>query len=191
LIIRKVFQGLVFCIFEIPRIYQKNMLYTKYYSSPIGILEILASETHLTQVLFRDAQKRPSRQLDETFEISLIIEACIEQFDAYFAGKLKEFDLPLFPIGTDFQQNVWEHLKTIPYGKTISYLEFSRRIGNEKAIRAVGTANGRNPLTIILPCHRVIGSDGSLIGYGGDLWRKEWLLRLEGSLPRQGQLGLF
>lgn len=168
-----------------------NMLYTKYYSSPIGILEILASETHLTHVLFRDAQKRPSQQLEETTESSLIIEECIKQFDAYFAGKLKDFELPLFPKGTDFQQNVWEYLKTIPYGKTISYLEFSKRIGNEKAIRAVGTANGRNPLTIILPCHRVIGSDGSLVGYGGDLWRKEWLLRHEGSLPRQGQLGLF
>jgi methylated-DNA-[protein]-cysteine S-methyltransferase len=169
----------------------KIMPFIKHYSSPIGILEILASETHLTHVLFRDGQKRPSRQLDESIEYSPIIEACMKQFDAYFAGKLKDFDLPLLPQGTDFQRNVWEYLKTIPYGKTISYLEFSRRIGNEKAIRAVGTANGRNPLTIILPCHRVIGSDGSLVGYGGDLWRKEWLLRHEGSLPRQGQLNLF
>ncbi len=167
------------------------MLYTKHYSSPIGVLEISANETHLTHVLFREAQKKPSRQLDETSENSPIIEECTEQFDAYFAGKLKDFDLPLLPQGTDFQRNVWEYLKTIPYGKTISYLEFSRRIGNEKAIRAVGTANGCNPLTIILPCHRVIGSDGSLVGYGGDLWRKEWLLRHEDGLPRQGQLGLF
>jgi methylated-DNA-[protein]-cysteine S-methyltransferase len=167
------------------------MLYIKHYSSPVGVLEISASETHLTHVLFREAQKKPSRQLDETPENSPIIEECIKQFDAYFAGKLKNFDLPLLPQGTDFQRNVWEYLKTIPYGKTISYLEFSRRIGNEKAIRAVGTANGCNPLTIILPCHRVIGSDGSLVGYGGDLWRKEWLLRHEGGLPNQAQLGLF
>lgn len=167
------------------------MQFIKHYLSPIGLLEITASDSHLTHVLFRDTQKRPSKQLDETVENSPAIEECIKQFDAYFAGKLKDFDLPLLPQGTDFQRNVWEYLKTIPYGKTISYLEFSRRIGNEKAIRAVGTANGRNPLTIILPCHRVIGSDGSLVGYGGDLWRKEWLLRHEGGLPNQAQLGLF
>lgn len=167
------------------------MLYTKHYSSPIGVLEISANDTYLTHVLFREAQKKPSKQLDETPEISSIIEETIKQFDAYFAGKLKDFDLPMLTEGTDFQRNVWEFLKTIPYGKTISYLEFSRRIGNEKAIRAVGTTNGKNPLTIILPCHRVIGSDGSLVGYGGDLWRKEWLLRHEGALPKQGQLGLF
>lgn len=167
------------------------MQYIKHYNSPIGILEIVANDEYLTHVLFRDAQKKPSRQLDETTETSPIIEECMRQFDAYFAGKLKDFDLPLLTQGTDFQRNVWEYLKTIPYGKTISYLEFSRRIGNEKAIRAVGTTNGKNPLTIILPCHRVIGSDGSLVGYGGDLWRKEWLLRHEGSLPKEEQLSLF
>ena len=167
------------------------MQYIKHYLSPIGTLEILVSNMHLTHVLFRETQKKPSLQLDETTESSPIIEECVKQFDAYFTGKLKDFDLPLLPQGTDFQLNVWEYLKTIPYGKTISYLAFSRRIGNEKAIRAVGTANGRNPLTIILPCHRVIGSDGSLVGYGGDLWRKEWLLRHEGGLPRQDQLNLF
>ncbi len=167
------------------------MQFIKHYSSPIGVLEIVANDNFLTQVLFREAQKKPSRQLEETPENSLIIDETITQLDAYFAGKLKEFNLPTITQGTDFQRNVWEYLKTIPYGKTISYLEFSRRIGNEKAIRAVGTANGNNPLTIILPCHRVIGSDGSLVGYGGDLWRKEWLLRHEGSLPNQSQLGLF
>lgn len=167
------------------------MQYIKHYSSPIGVLEIIANDDFLTHVLFREAQKKPSRQLEETPENSPIIDECIRQLDAYFAGKLKDFVLPMLAQGTDFQRNVWEYLKTIPYGKTISYLEFSRRIGNEKAIRAVGTANGNNPLTIILPCHRVIGSDGSLVGYGGDLWRKEWLLRHEGSLPNQAQLGLF
>jgi methylated-DNA-[protein]-cysteine S-methyltransferase len=167
------------------------MQYTKYYSSPIGILEISASDLYLTHVLFREAQKKPSRQLEETPENSPIIDECIKQFDTYFAGKLKDFDIPMLAQGTDFQRTVWESLKTIPYGKTVSYLELSRRIGNEKAIRAVGTANGCNPLTIILPCHRVIGSDGSLVGYGGDLWRKEWLLRHEGSLPKQEQLELF
>jgi methylated-DNA-[protein]-cysteine S-methyltransferase len=167
------------------------MQFTKHYSSPIGILEISATESYLTHVLFRDAQKKPSRQLEETAEISSIIAETIKQFDAYFAGKLKDFDIPILAQGTDFQQLVWESLKTIPYGKTASYLEMSRRIGNEKAIRALGTANGCNPISIILPCHRVIGSNGSLVGYGGDIWRKEWLLRHEGSLPKEIQLGIF
>jgi len=167
------------------------MQYIKHYRSPIGVLEIVANNNFLTHVLFREAQKKPSRQLEETPEKSPIVDQTITQLDAYFEKKLKDFDLPMLAPGTDFQRKVWEYLKTIPYGKTISYLEFSKRIGNEKAIRAVGTANGNNPLTIILPCHRVIGSDGSLVGYGGDLWRKEWLLRHEGSLPNQSQLGLF
>lgn len=167
------------------------MQYVKHYTSPLGILEIISTDSYITHVLFRDAQKKTSRQLEETPENSVIIDECIRQFDAYFAGNLKDFDLPLLAQGTDFQRNVWECLKTIPFGKTISYLEFSRRVGNEKAIRAVGTANGNNPLTIILPCHRVIGSDGSLVGYGGDLWRKEWLLQHEGSLPKIKQLNLF
>jgi methylated-DNA-[protein]-cysteine S-methyltransferase len=167
------------------------MQYIKHYRSPIGVLEIVANNNFLTYVLFREAQKKPSRQLEETPENSPIVDQTISQLAAYFEKKLKDFDLPMLAQGTDFQRKVWEYLKTIPYGKTISYLEFSKRIGNEKAIRAVGTANGNNPLTIILPCHRVIGSDGSLVGYGGDLWRKEWLLRHEGSLPNQSQLGLF
>ncbi len=167
------------------------MNHTKYYFSPIGVLEISANENYLTHVLFREAQKKPSRQLDETPGNSPIITESMKQLDAYFAGKLQDFRLPILAQGTDFQQVVWENLKTIPYGKTISYLELSRRIGNQKAIRAVGTANGCNPLTIILPCHRVIGSDGSLVGYGGDIWRKEWLLRHEGSLPKEEQLELF
>ncbi|WP_259015489.1 methylated-DNA--[protein]-cysteine S-methyltransferase [Emticicia fluvialis] len=167
------------------------MIYVRHYQSPLGALELIATHTHLTHVLFREAQKKPSRQLKETLENSPIIDECIRQFDAYFSGQLTEFDLPLLPAGTDFQKLVWETLKSIPYGKTISYLELSRRLGNEKAIRAVGVANGNNPLTIILPCHRVIGSDKTLVGYGGDLWRKEWLLRHEGSLPKQEQLNLF
>jgi len=167
------------------------MIFVKHYLSPVGLLEIVSTEEHLTHVLFRETKKRPSKQLEETEETTPIINECIEQFDAYFEGKLKDFDLSLLPHGTDFQKLVWENLKNIPFGKTISYLELSRIIGNEKAIRAVGTANGNNPLTIIIPCHRVIGSDKSLVGYGGDLWRKEWLLRHEGSLPNQHQLKLF
>ena len=102
-----------------------------------------------------------------------------EQLDAYFAGELEAFDLPLAPHGTPFQQRVWDELTRIPYGETISYLELALRLGDRKLVRAVGTANGRNPLSIIVPCHRVIGADGTLVGYGGGLERKRWLLEHE------------
>jgi methylated-DNA-[protein]-cysteine S-methyltransferase len=102
-----------------------------------------------------------------------------EQLAAYFRGDLQAFDLPLAPAGTPFQRRVWQELARIPYGETISYGELARRVGNPKAARAVGLANGQNPLPIIVPCHRVIGSDGRLTGYGGGLPRKEALLALE------------
>jgi methylated-DNA-[protein]-cysteine S-methyltransferase len=103
------------------------------------------------------------------------------QLTAYFAGGLKHFDLPLAPNGTDFQRRVWSALREIPFGTTISYLDLARRVGNAAAVRAVGAANGRNPIPIIVPCHRVIGSNGSLTGFGGGLPRKQWLLRHEGA----------
>lgn len=105
----------------------------------------------------------------------------IEQFEAYFAGRLQRFSLPLAARGTPFQQSVWQALCEIPYGETTSYLEIAEAIGNPKAMRAVGAANGRNPLSIIVPCHRVIGRSGKLIGYGGGLPIKRWLLALEQS----------
>jgi methylated-DNA-[protein]-cysteine S-methyltransferase len=102
-----------------------------------------------------------------------------KQLDAYFAGELERFDLPLAPHGTPFQLRVWEELRRIPYGQTISYSELARRLGDRKLVRAVGLANGRNPLSIVIPCHRVVGADGSLVGYGGGLERKRWLLEHE------------
>jgi methylated-DNA-[protein]-cysteine S-methyltransferase len=111
---------------------------------------------------------------------STAIKNCIKQLNEYFAGSRTEFDIDTLQTGTEFQQTVWKELCNIPYGRTISYLELSKRIGNVKAIRAVGTANGNNSISIIVPCHRVIGSNGDLIGYGGDLWRKKWLLDHEG-----------
>ena len=102
-----------------------------------------------------------------------------EQLDAYFAGELSEFDLPLAPHGTPFQRRVWDELSRIPFGETTSYSELARRLGDPKLVRAVGLANGRNPLAIVIPCHRVIGAGGSLTGYGGGLDRKRWLLDLE------------
>lgn len=106
------------------------------------------------------------------------------QLDAYFSGNLRDFNIPMQVEGTDFQRRVWKELQKIPYGQAISYLELARRLGDEKCIRAAARANGANPISILIPCHRVIGSDGSLVGYGGGLDMKEFLLRLEGVLPK-------
>jgi methylated-DNA-[protein]-cysteine S-methyltransferase len=103
-------------------------------------------------------------------------DAAREQLDAYFAGELEAFDLPLAPHGTPFQLRVWDELTRIPFAETISYKELALRVGDVKLVRAVGLANGRNPLSIVIPCHRVIGADGTLVGYGGGLERKRWLL---------------
>jgi methylated-DNA-[protein]-cysteine S-methyltransferase len=105
-----------------------------------------------------------------------ILSACMQQLDEYFAGQRQTFDFPINQKGTPFQQNVWKHLLTIPFGKTTSYLNLSKQIGNVKAIRAIASANGKNKLAIVVPCHRVIGSNMSLVGYAGGLWRKKWLL---------------
>ncbi len=105
------------------------------------------------------------------------------QMEAYFAGNLRDFNIPMAPEGTDFQQRVWKELGRIPYGQAITYLDLARRLGDEKCIRAAARANGANPIAILIPCHRVIGSDGSLVGYAGGLDMKEYLLRLEGQLP--------
>lgn len=106
------------------------------------------------------------------------------QLEAYFSGNLRDFNIPMVVEGTEFQQRVWKELQKIPYGQAISYLELARRLGDEKCIRAAARANGANPISILIPCHRVIGSDGSLVGYGGGLDMKEFLLRLEGVLPK-------
>jgi methylated-DNA-[protein]-cysteine S-methyltransferase len=159
--------------------------YTCSYQTPIGYLNLAATDTHLVSCLFSDIAYPTSP------EQPAILQQTILQLDAYFAGTLKDFDIPLHPEGTDFQQKVWAHLSTIPFGKTISYMAVARAVSGEKAIRAVGAANGKNPVCLIVPCHRVIGSDGSLTGYAGGLWRKEWLLKHEGALKPTSQLALF
>ena len=106
------------------------------------------------------------------------------QLEGYFSGNLRDFNIPMVAVGTEFQQRVWKELQRIPYGQAITYLELARRLGDEKCIRAAARANGANPISILIPCHRVIGSDGSLVGYGGGLDMKEFLLRLEGVLPK-------
>lgn len=154
-------------------------IYTTYYFSPIGLLEIRADEEAVNAILFVNTWKGP--KLDESSLVSnpeknVTAERCIQQLNEYFEGKRRAFDFPFRQDGTTFQLKVWNALLDIPYGKTISYLELSKRTGDVKAIRAVGTTNGKNQLCIVVPCHRVIGANGSLVGYGGDLWRKKWLL---------------
>jgi methylated-DNA-[protein]-cysteine S-methyltransferase len=149
------------------------------FPSPIGLLEVMASDESLISVLFISTQKnkQPEIKNPETEASNHpIILACKSQLLQYFNGRLTKFNLPLQQAGTAFQQKVWSELQLINYGRTISYLELSKRIDNVKAIRAVGTANGCNAISIIVPCHRVIGSNGDLTGYSGDLWRKKWLL---------------
>ncbi|MBK6379701.1 MAG: methylated-DNA--[protein]-cysteine S-methyltransferase [Chitinophagaceae bacterium] len=156
-----------------------------YYQSPVGVLEIRSTGSSISDVLFVNSWKGVKLHEHELSFVkpkSPAIKACIKQLDEYFAGTRTEFSIHTLQVGTEFQQTVWKELCNIPYGRTISYLELSKRIGNVKAIRAVGTANGNNSISIIVPCHRVIGSDGSLVGYGGDLWRKKWLLEHEGKI---------
>jgi len=146
--------------------------------SPIGALTLTAREGMLTGVHMHEQRHAPTlpptcRRDDAAFE------EIVAQLHAYFAGTLTDFDVALQMHGTDFQRRVWQGLREIPYGETISYGELARWVGNPKASRAVGLANGRNPVGIIVPCHRVIGADGSLTGYGGGLDRKVWLLEHE------------
>jgi methylated-DNA-[protein]-cysteine S-methyltransferase len=155
---------------------------TAYYQSPVGILEIRSNGEAISHVLFVNSWKGSvlvESELNFAEPQSGMIKECMQQLDEYFAGTRTEFNLNLLQAGTEFQQTVWKELCNIPYGRTISYLELSKRIGNVKAIRAVGTANGNNSISIIVPCHRVIGANGDLVGYGGDLWRKKWLLAHE------------
>jgi len=149
-----------------------------YLESPIGELLISADKVGLQQILF-PTDGRPARPDPAWQEDASALADVIGQLKAYFAGELENFDLALSPQGTPFQQKVWSELCNIPYGETISYGELARRIGNPNASRAVGLANGSNPIPIVIPCHRVIGSNGKLTGYGGGLPIKEKLLALE------------
>jgi methylated-DNA-[protein]-cysteine S-methyltransferase len=148
-------------------------IYSTHYSSPLGNLKIQCSDVNIEAVLF---SKEDERQ--EGYDHQLL-QTCVGQLDEYFAGKRKTFDLSLQQRGTPFQQKIWDLLLQIPYGKTISYNQLSKQYGDLKAIRAVASANGKNSLAIIVPCHRIIGSDQSLTGYAGGLWRKKWLLEHE------------
>lgn len=154
---------------------------TSYYNSPVGWLHIVADDLMITKVLFMDDLQ------DQVSMVSPVLHQCMQQLDLYFSGKLEKFTVPVSPSGTTFQRKVWAELQGIPFAKTTSYAQLAHQVGDIKSIRAVGTANGKNPVAIIIPCHRVIGSDGSLTGYGGGLWRKKWLLDFERK-QKQGDL---
>ena len=149
-------------------------------ATPIDRLIVASDGESIVGVWMANASPDDESWTDRRGTDDLVTEAR-RQLTAYFAGRLKIFDLPLAPNGTDFQRRVWSALRKIPFGTTISYLDRARRVGNAAAVRAVGAANGRNPIPIIVPCHRVIGSNGSLTGFGGGLPRKRWLLRHEGA----------
>ena len=150
--------------------------------SPVGPLTLVATDGVLCGLYMDEQRHRPQQEVfgqrDDTCSHDVI-----EQLNAYFAGDLKEFDLELAMTGTEFQRRVWTELRQIPYGETISYGELAQRLGSPSASRAVGLANGKNPIGIIVPCHRVVGSTGSLTGYGGGLPRKRYLLSFEQGIP--------
>ncbi len=160
-------------------------LHKAYYPSPIGLIEITGNEDGITAVTFLDE----AVEYDPKFHSSL--KEVIYQLDEYFNGIRKEFGLKLNPEGSEFQKRVWKELSGIPFGKTCSYLDISKLLGDENATRAVGNANGKNPIGLIVPCHRVIGSNGKLTGYAGGLWRKEWLLKHENGVIFGKQTELF
>jgi methylated-DNA-[protein]-cysteine S-methyltransferase len=145
---------------------------TAFYYSPIGTLEVQLMDEYIVSIKFLEH----SDSLSALKGSDNALNDCFSQLDEYFYGTRKEFTFPICQEGTDFQQQVWTQLQTIPYGKTISYAEMSKQLGDIKKIRAVGAANGKNNLAIVVPCHRVIGSNHQLIGYAGGLWRKRWLL---------------
>ncbi len=160
--------------------------------SPLGDILLACTKAGITQIIFQEGATAMTPEPEWAYDPTAFKDVAT-QLDAYFAGELTDFDLPLAPEGTPFQLTVWQALQTIPYGETISYGELAQEIGRPTASRAVGAANGRNPLPIVIPCHRVIGQDGSLTGYGGGLRFKKALLSLEknGRLEVEEQLSLL
>ena len=151
-----------------------------FYNSPAGTLSITASDSGITEIKFvPEADQNTNAE-----PCNSVLNDCISQLQEYFSETRKTFSIQLDPQGTPFQKEVWKELQKIPFGKTISYLELAKKLGNEKKIRAVGGANGKNPIAIVIPCHRVIGSDGSLTGYAGGMDKKRWLLQFEGSFAQ-------
>ena len=151
---------------------------TAYIKTPLGIATIIGDENGVSVISVAD-------EGEVLNEVPSVLKEVVSQLNEYFEGKRTSFDFKLNPKGTDFQKKVWNALLEIPYGKTRTYLEQSKILGDVKAIRAVASANGKNPLWIVVPCHRVIGTDGALTGYAGGLWRKKWLLEHENPSTQQ------
>ena len=150
-----------------------------YIKTPLGTAEIIGDENGISKISVLD------QTIENVSEIPGVLQEAVWQLEDYFSGKRNDFTFQLNPSGTEFQKKVWLGLLEIPFGKTMSYQELSIKLGDVKAIRAVASANGKNPLWIVVPCHRVIGTDGSLTGYAGGLWRKQWLLEHENPNKQQ------
>ncbi len=151
---------------------------TCFINSPLGITKIVGDENGIAEISVLS-------EGSVSVTIPAELQEAVSQLGDYFDGKRQDFNFKLNPKGTEFQQKVWQELLNIPFGKTMSYLDLSKKLGDVKAIRAVASANGKNPLWIVVPCHRVIGTDGSLTGYAGGLWRKKWLLEHENPTKQQ------
>ena len=151
-----------------------DTLFTAYYFSPIGWVEITADQTGIASVLFVEKPARAASEQPPPF-----LQDCLAQLEEYFKGKRQAFDVPVIVKGTEFQVQVWDELKTVSYAKLTTYKALARKLKNPAAVRAIGNANSRNRLCLIIPCHRVVGSDNNLVGYAGGLWRKEWLIEHE------------
>lgn len=155
-----------------------------YYKTPIGTAKIVGDDNGIQSISVLDDDF--STEIEETkTKLPICIKDCVTQLEEYFDGTRTEFDLKLNPQGTEFQQKVWQELLNVPYNATRTYIEQAMALGDVKAIRAVATANGKNPIWIVIPCHRIIGSDGSLTGYAGGIWRKKWLLEHENPVKQQ------
>lgn len=164
---------------------------TTFIKTPLGVAKIVGDENGIAVIsILEEGDPRVKLESAEqiTAETPSVLQESVQQLQEYFEGNRTDFDFKMNPSGTEFQQRVWQELQQIPFGKTMSYLDLSKKLGDVKAIRAVASANGKNPLWIVVPCHRVIGTDGSLTGYAGGLWRKKWLLEHE--CPT-GQQALF
>ncbi len=153
-----------------------NELHYTYYESPVGLLKIGGTDSYIAELSFVDNKDQIAYGEPG---LSDVIHQCTEQLIEFFQGRRREFNIPVHQEGTEFQKRVWGELLEIPYGRTISYMDLAKRLGDPKVIRAAASTNGKNKISIIVPCHRVIGSDKTLVGYGGGLWRKKWLLQHE------------
>lgn len=165
-------------------------LFHTYFQSPLGLIRISGSDQFIAEICFIDNVQQPPSTKSSNQTPPALIKTAVQQLEEYFQGSRRIFDIALLQEGTDFQQKVWHELGNINFGKTISYLELAKHLGDPKVIRAAASANGRNNIAIVVPCHRVIGSKSDLVGYSGGLWRKKWLLEHENKVAN-GVMTLF